>query len=372
MNRVFSPLMSIRLLATLGVFLWSAILYPDGALACSCMGGHSACGEVTLGTAVFTGRVLSVSPPFENRLNPASRTQADRVTRLYDQLDSGAVGQSLQSLKESFRELIPGLSPDQSRRLKEANSRQALLRLFDLVLGHGSYVTLEVKTVFTGGHDDDDKHPAGTAGAKDDDDDHKPGPKGTKAKDPKAKDTRAKDDDDDDLAAGKITAVWTPSFDCGVEFQVGETYLVYASMDEDTDMSETDICMGTRRLSDAGADLPHLSFVKANPEESGHLDGLVTSSVEVYANPPAGDRIPAPVASTLVELRSDDLARYAVTDKEGRFVFDGLSGGSYRIAAYAAEYPDPNQVVATPRELTIMPKACARYVLLAQPAAPHK
>ena len=185
---------------------------------------------------------------------------------------------------------------------------------------------------------------------------------------------KRKNDDDDDPAApltpGSITALWTPSFDCGVEFQVGETYLVYASMDEDTDITETDTCMGTRRLSDAGADLPYLSFLKADPGESGRLDGFVTSDASARANPPDGGRIPGPVTGALIELKSDDASRYATSDNEGRFVFDGLSGGSYRIAAYSAEYPDPNQVVAAAREVTIMPKACARYVVLAQPHPP--
>lgn len=395
--------MTIFFLPMLRRFVWLSLagLFPVCALACSCMGGgHSACGEVTGGTAVFTARVLSVSPPFLNRLNPANRTEADRVNQFYEQLDSTVPGQSLQSLKNAFRELLPGLSPDQNLRLSEANSRQALLRLFELVFDRGSYVTLEVKTVFSAGHDDDDdaKAPATPAdkatpagnkkGGKDDDHDGKPGTKNVKAgkakandedddskaggRDAKAKTVKAKDDDDDRIVAGKITAVWTPNFDCGVEFQVGETYLVYASMDEDSDMAETDTCMGTRRLSDAGADLPYLSFVKTNPEESTHLDGFVTTDRAASANPPEGDRIPEPLAGALVELKSEDALRYATSNNEGRFVFDGLAGGSYRIAAYASETPSPNRVMATPRELTIAPKTCARYVVLAQPTAPDK
>jgi hypothetical protein len=49
--------------------------------------------------------------------------------------------------------------------------------------------------------------------------------------------------------------------------------MVDVSMDEDTDIAETDICMGARRLSDAATDLPYLTFLKADPEEAGHLDG---------------------------------------------------------------------------------------------------
>jgi hypothetical protein len=190
-------------------------------------------------------------------------------------------------------------------------------------------VTLEVKTVFTKGGDDDD--------------------------------------DDGALAAGKLFSVWTPSFDCGVEFQTGETYLVYASMDEDTDTVETDTCMGTRRLSDAGADLPYLSFLQIDKKQSGHLDGFVTSDSTVKANPPLSDTIPSPVGGILIELKSDEATRYATSGKDGRFVFDGLADDSYKLTGYNTEFPDPQQLVAGPDEVKINLKACSRHVMLARP-----
>jgi hypothetical protein len=338
----------------------SLILLPWQVMACSCSGTLSPCYEVATGSAVFTGRVISISPAFLNRLNGSSRADVGRVGKFYDQLVSGVPAQNLQGLKEKFRALVPALSPDAIRRLNDAKSPQELLRVFESVLDHGSYVTLEVKTVFAkGGDDDDDKNAKG----KDDDD------RGKNANTSKAK---ADDDDDDDddagaLAAGKLFSVWTPSFDCGVEFQTGETYLVYASMDEDTDTVETDICMGTRRLSDAGADLPYLSFVQINAKESGHLDGFVTSDPAVKANPPESDTIPSPVGGILIELKSDEVTRYATSGKDGRFVFDGLSGDGYKATGYATEYPDPQHVVAGPDELKIKPKACSRHVLLVRP-----
>lgn len=153
---------------------------------------------------------------------------------------------------------------------------------------------------------------------------------------------------------------------------MGETYLVYATMDEDSDMVETDTCMGTRRLSDAGADLPYLSFLKADPDRSGHLDGLVTSDPAARANPPEGNRIPSPVSGLLVELKSDDAVRYAVSNNEGRFVFDGLAAASYRIAGYRSDGPDPDQIAAGPEEFRLNPKVCVRRVMLAQPGTPRK
>jgi hypothetical protein len=301
---------------------------------------------------------------------------------------SGDPAQNLQGMKETFLDLVPGLAPDLIRRVREATSRQELLKIFDSVLDHGSYVTLEVKTVVTkGGDDDDDKNGKGKddddrgkdakKGKAKDDDDRGKNVKNAKVKDDddrgkNAKNLKAKDDDDDDdaagaLATGKLFSVWTPSFDCGVEFQTGETYLVYASMDEDTDTVETDTCMGTRRLSDAGADLPYLSFLQIDPKESGHLDGFVTSDSAVKANPPESDTIPSPVGGILIELKSDEVPRYATSGKDGRFVFDGLADDSYKLTGYTTEYPDPRQLVAGPDELKIKPKACSRHVLLARP-----
>jgi hypothetical protein len=329
------------------------ILFPWAVTACSCSGALSPCNEVAAGSAVFTGKVISVSPAFLNRLNRSSRADAGRIGQFYDQLVSGVPAQNLQGLKETFRALVPGLAEDSIRRINEAKSRQELLKAFESVLDHGSYVTLEVKTVFTVGGDDDDAD--------------------NDADNDKDKSAKAKDDDDDAdddaaaLAAGKLFSVWTPSFDCGVEFQTGETYLVYASMDEDTDTVETDICMGTRRLSDAGADLPYLSFLQIDKKESGHLDGFVTSDYAARANPPETDTIPAPVAGILIELKSGDTIRYTTSGRDGRFVFDGLADDSYKLTGFTTEYPDPQHAVAGPDELKIKPKACSRHVLLARP-----
>ncbi len=138
--------------------LLSLIPLPWPVMACSCTGALSPCYEVAAGSAVFTGRVISVSPAFLNRLNRSSRADAGRVGQFYDQLVSGVPTQNLQGMKETFRALVPGLPPDSIRRLNEAKSRQELLRVFDSVLNHGSYVNREVKTVLNkGGDDDDDK-----------------------------------------------------------------------------------------------------------------------------------------------------------------------------------------------------------------------
>jgi hypothetical protein len=342
-----------RALSTLS--LLPLIMLPWPAMACSCSGTLSPCYEVGAGAAVFTGKVISVSPAFLNRLNGSSRADASRVAQFRDQLSAGVPAQNLPGMKETFLALIPGLPQESIQRVREAKSGQALAKIFDSILNQGSYVTLEVKTVFTKGGDDDDKN----GGDKDDD-------RASDARKGKPKDDDDKDGDDA-LAAGKLFSVWTPSFDCGVEFQTGETYLVYASMDEDSATVETDICMGTRRLSDAGADLPYLSFVQIDPKKSGHLDGFVTSDFAASARPAESDTISSPVGRVLIELKSGDMVRYATSGRDGRFVFDGLADDSYKLTGYTTEYPDPQHLVAGPDELKIKVKGCSRYVLLTRP-----
>ena len=91
------------------------------------------------------------------------------------------------------------------------------------------------------------------------------------------------DDDGVDSDAPKTNApksldIWTGSGDCGIDFQVGETYLVYAVQDEDSGKLETSACMRTRRLSEEEGDLGFLFFLENSPKESTRLEGFVSSS----------------------------------------------------------------------------------------------
>ncbi len=77
---------------------------------------------------------------------------------------------------------------------------------------------------------------------------------------------------DDDHAADKpkkdadFLDVFTTAGDCGYDFQIGETYLVYANDEEGADYFFTSTCMRTKRISDAGDDLAYLYFYKNQPD----------------------------------------------------------------------------------------------------------
>jgi hypothetical protein len=185
------------------------------------------------------------------------------------------------------------------------------------------------------------------------------------------------DDDDKDAKAKPepgteapedIVDVWTPFGDCGFDFQAGETYLVYANYDEGSSNSlSTDVCTRTRRLSEAGEDLAYLFFYKDLPAASTRIEGFATTD-ELYRmtldrmHDP--ESIRSPVAGVVVELQSARLTRFTETDHNGRFVFDGLSEGDYKLSAYAAGYPVNPTLVAGPQAFHAEAKSCGLQVLL--------
>jgi hypothetical protein len=120
-------------------------------------------------------------------------------------------------------------------------------------------------------------------------------------------------------------------------------------------------------VSDAGEDLTYLSVYKDRPEESARLEGFTTTD-EYYQlgfdqmHDPETTK--GPVAGVIVELQSDRLIRYAESDVNGRFVFDGLRGGDYKVSAFARGYPAQMQMLAGPQRFHIAQKSCARQVLL--------
>jgi hypothetical protein len=236
-------------------------------------------------------------------------------------------------------------------------------------------VRFRVKTVFK--HEDDDDSPKDTAATAKDDKDNKDNKdkratddgddrKKVPGKNDSAK-TAAADKDKDEKGDEDFFEVETAFGECGYNFQEGETYLVYADSDEDSNVLSTSSCSRTRRLSDAGEDLTYLFVFKDRPEESTRLEGFTTTD-EYYQlgfdqmHDPETTK--APVVGVVVELQSDGLIRYAESDANGRFVFDGLRAGDYTVSAFAAGYPAKTKLLAGPQRFHIEQKSCARQVLL--------
>lgn len=240
---------------------------------------------------------------------------------------------TLAGLKDTYLKLFPDLAADDRIRLKAANTTREVTSLFYAGLDRGIRVRFKVRTVFK--HEDDDAD-AGKPANTDDE--------------------------------PEFLEVTTPFGDCGSDFQPGETYLVYATDDdENSGTFSTGSCTRTRRLSDAGEDLADLFFYKEKREESARLEGFATTDQGFLANFDAlhnPQTIPAPVGDLVIELQSKGLTRYAQSDGNGHFLFDGLREGAYNLSAFAKGYPGNPEVLAGPQPFHIDSGGCGVQVLL--------
>lgn len=308
--------------------LLTLIVSPRPGRACQCETSYSPCNEVGTSDLVFIGTVVSIDPislNLWNRVNPASLRSLNQA---YTEAQQHPTAAALARFKDTYLQTFPDLAADARRQMQAANTLADVTSLFYDVLHRGMRIRFKVKTVFKHGDDDD----------------------------------KAGDSPEESLE------VWTPFGDCGYDFQTGETYLVYATEDDEgANLFSTGSCTRTRRLSDAGEDLPYLFFYKDHREESTRLEGFTTTD-ELYqlAFDPMHDpeTIKSPVAGVIVELQSDRMTRYAESDRNGRFVFDGLREGDYKLSAFGHGYPLNTQLLAPPRPFHVEARSCARQVLL--------
>ena len=281
---------------------------------------------------VFIGTVESMEPMFLSRWNTASQASMESLNAAYIDARQHPSDASLDRLKNAYRAAFPDLAADQQNRVETAKTAASVASLFYSGLGRGMHIRFQVKTPFK--HEDDDDDASAQKNSKE------------------AEDT---------------LDVWTPFGECGYDFQAGETYLVYANYDEgSTNSLSTDVCTRTRRLSDAGEDLAYLFFYKDHPASS-RLEGFATTDELyrlTYDHLHDPQTMKSPVAGVVIELQSDHLTRFTETDRAGRFVFDGLPEGNYKLSAYADGYPVNPSLLAGPQAFHVEAKGCSLQVLL--------
>ena len=315
-------------------FLW-LLLPAQPASGCQCE-TFSTCNEVAATNLVFIGTVQSIEPAFLNRWNPTSPASMKMLNEAFLEAQQHPTDESLGRLKELYLKTFPEAAADRKRQVQGAKTASGVASLFYSGMGRGMRVRFQVQTLFKHQDDDDDA------------------PK-------KAGQEAAEKDREESFE------VWTPFGDCGYAFQTGETYLVYASEDEETsNFISTDSCTRTRRLSDAGEDLAYLFFYKEHPEASTRLEGYTTANprYRLDFDPLHPERIQSPVGGLILELRSDSLTRYVEADANGRFVFDGLAEGSYKLSAYAHGFPMNPQLLSGPQSFHVQAKSCALQVVV--------
>jgi hypothetical protein len=304
--------------------------------ACECLTSFSACHEVEVSNLIFIGTVESIDPIFMDRWYKTNQSSMRSLNDAFTGAQQSPSAAALARLKDTYLNIFPDLPADERRRLQAAKTIHEVASLFYSALDLGMRARLKVKTLFK--HEDDDDDSTRNAGTQD----------------KKAKEAHDKDFFD----------VWASFDDCGYDFQIGETYLVYASDDEFGDYFFTGGCTRTRRLSDAGEDLAYLFFYKDRPAESARLEGFASTESPDLDPLHDPETVKSPVAGVIVELRSDGLKRYAQADRNGRFLFDGLPEGDYQVSAFASSYPLNAQLLAGPKPLHIKAKSCARQILL--------
>jgi hypothetical protein len=338
--------------ARIGCF-FVLLLLPEYAGACKCLASYPVCDEVATSNLVFIGTVESIEPDFLNRWNRAHAPSLRSLNEAYLNALEHPSDVALGRLKDVYLQTFTDLSQEEKDAANKAKNTSEVTAAFNGILDRGSRVRFRVRTLFK--HEDDDN------------DDDKGTPAKKEADDKQPKNTRVTNKEEPDGRDNDLMDVWNPFGDCGFDFQPGETYLVFANSEESTDYIFTGSCTRTRRLSEAGEDLAYLFFYKNDPKQSARLVGFATSEARSQSDfDPSHEpeNIRSPVPDALIELRSDDLVRYTQSDKSGRFLFDGLPKGDYRVSAFAAGYPMYVQLLADPTKIQIKEKSCAHQILL--------
>jgi hypothetical protein len=310
--------------------LLSALFFAvTAAAACKCEATYGPCREAASANVIFVGTVESIAPTFLDTWNESQKASLELLNREYDRAGGDHSPAAFARLRDAYLKVFPDLPPEHKRRLERAASSEDLSSLFYWIIDHGKRVRFTVRTLYRNGDEDDE-------------DDEKPG------------------------EAPRTMEIWTSFGECGVSFQTGETYLVYADSDEESDVVTTTACHRTARLSDAGDDLAYLFFRKNQRKQSARLEALVTTGVELIAvrdRDHYATRIASPAAATVVQ--ADDGVRRvrATADEFGRAVFDGLAPGDYQLTVFAPGYPQVKQTLLT-QKITIDAHGCANEVLL--------
>jgi hypothetical protein len=316
-----------RAFTILGV---SSVLFSAPAIACKCEAAYPVCDEVMHSDRVFTGTVLSVTPAL---LDPWSRIGPDGARLPAAEiavLQKDPSPEALAKLKSIYLDLLRDVSEESRKRISDAATQMGLDQAFTAITSHGRLVRFRLDQTWKAESDSDDDQKR----------------------------------DDDNKKKEEFIEVWTGLGDCGVPFQKGETWLVYADNDEESGTVETSLCTRTRRLTEAGSDLAYLFHYKDSPETSSRIEGFVSTDVaDAFIGWSAG-ALRAPVGGATVLLSGEDLNIYTTSGPDGRYIFDGLPEGKYQLSVFAKGFPEVFRVVSGPRAVKMEEKSCGREIMI--------
>lgn len=115
--------------------------------------------------------------------------------------------------------------------------------------------------------------------------------------------------------------------DCGYEFKMGESYIVYAGRGEKDERLYTGICTRTRPLAEAGEDLAFIRGL-ASAAPTGSFFGRVVRRNYDWKE---GELVFKPVADAGLSMEDGGASREVKTDAQGRFRFEGLAAGKHKV-----------------------------------------
>jgi len=155
---------------------------------------------------------------------------------------------------------------------------------------------------------------------------------------------------------GPTAEVWTGmgGGDCGFEFQIGKSYLIYAGRTRDGRL-HTSICSPTRSASRAGDAIAYARQVAAGTAKTS-LYGRVQLEQRTESQETDEDG----VAGVTVDIEGPRGQRFSVvTQKDGSFEIQGELKGKYTLRAEVPEGLPPVE----PQTVEILPGQCAGALL---------
>ncbi|MEK6279557.1 MAG: hypothetical protein AABN95_04315 [Acidobacteriota bacterium] len=114
--------------------------------------------------------------------------------------------------------------------------------------------------------------------------------------------------------------------DCGYEFELGKTYLIYAHRGKKDGKLYTSICTRTRPITESADDIAFINSL-AGAEPGAVIFGQVVKRNYHWKE---GDKWYQPVSEAEVTIEGEGEKREMKSDQEGSFRVDGLPPGSYK------------------------------------------
>lgn len=148
--------------------------------------------------------------------------------------------------------------------------------------------------------------------------------------------------------------------DCGYPFTHGETYIVYASRNEEDGLLYTSTCTRTRRLADAAEDIAYIRGLATADAQSDVFGRIVRRN---YART-EDDEPFLPVADAELVIEGEATRRVIRSDANGDFRFAGLAPGTYKIKLRLPQGLTSGglngEAATIEREMRVVARGCAQ------------